>query len=707
MRSLPKDRIISSMHTISTLLTQHISVESALAAIAQEISHAFGMTRLIIFFVDKNKNLIKCQHTCGFNQEEAERAKLPYRLQDHDCVETQVARTGQYILIKDYQQDQSLSKIDKKVSKIMNRVSSITVPLKIKEEIIGIISADKGNTPLHLTEKDINTFLTFANQASIIIENIRLQEQNKKKISQLLKLQKAGHATSVTHNPEELSQIITDNALLLANASICTLFIKDDDSQHIQHMEVACTSRNEQDPSQEEFLLNIDEQIVHQVAKSGKTFMACNGKSQGSLQPHWSAAMQSLLAIPLISEQQVFGVLAVGFAERGALPEDDLNILTIFAGHAANTIKKARFYNQIVTEKILRDNILESSPSGMISIDRNKQISSINRRGEEIFTLKRGEVIGAHAREVFGDKVATVIEQAIDQHKIVVRKEVWRKNSAGDTTILGLTSSLLRNHQGGLIGALLIVRDLTREKTQDALIRRIDRLASLGQFSAGIAHEIRNPLASIYFNVQLLEKKLTLPPESKNLLSDTCKGIDRIRSLVKGMLDYAKPMQPTLEQSSILRLLKETITLMDAQLKKKDIRVTVSPCENLPDIILDAHQIQQVFVNLLLNSMEAMAAGGTIRVEVDTEINEQHSQVVLRFHDQGEGIAAESLGRIFDPFFTTKSKGTGLGLSIVHKILEQHKATIEVFSGTNAGSTFVLRFPIAYSEVIPCIDTEF
>lgn len=704
MRSLPKDRIISSMHNISTLLTQHISVENAFESIAKEISHAFGLTRLIIFLVNKDKNLIENQHTYGFNPQEAERAKLPYRMNDHDCVETRVAKTGKYILIKDYEKDSTLTKIDIKVSRIMSRVSSITVPLKIKEDIIGMISADKGDAKLNLSDKDIHTFLTFANQASIIIENIRLQEQNKKKIIQLLDLQKAGNDTSSTHNIEELSKIITERALQLSNASICSLFIRDDEQQE---MERAFTSKADHEAHQMDTWFIINKNIINQVAETGKIFMTCNEDKNGEPKSACPTAIQSLLALPLISEQQVFGVLALGTTEKKTYPDDDLNILTIFASHAASTIKNARFYSQIITEKILRENILESSPSGMISIDRSKQISSVNRRAEEIFSIKRADALGAHPRDIFGDKVSTVIEQAIDQHKIAVRKEIRRKNSSGETIILGLTSSLLRNHQGGLVGALLIVRDLTNEKKKDALIRRFDRLASLGQFSAGIAHEIRNPLASIYFNVQLLGKKLTLPPDAQELLTDTCKGIDRIRNLVKGMLDYAKPAQPALEQGSILRILKETITLMDLQLKKKKIVVALRPCDTLPDIILDAHQIQQVFVNLLLNSMEAMADGGIITIGVDKEIHEQHRQIVLRFHDQGEGVAAELIGKIFDPFFTTKTKGTGLGLSIVHKILEQHNATIEVFSNKNSGTTFVLRFPIANSEVIPCIDTKF
>jgi two-component system, NtrC family, sensor kinase len=242
---------------------------------------------------------------------------------------------------------------------------------------------------------------------------------------------------------------------------------------------------------------------------------------------------------------------------------------------------------------------------------------------------------------------------------------------------------------------IFIVRDLTEGKRTEELIRRMDRLTSIGQLSAGIAHEIRNPLASISLNVQMLAKKLPLGLAAKNMVADTLEGIDRIKSLVKGMLNFAKPSTPALKRDSIARVLRNSISLLDSQIRKKRIEVKLELAEDLPEVVFDEHQIQQVLVNLLLNGLEAMSDGGSIRIK--STIGKDHKkrrQLALHITDTGGGIPPFNLSKIFDPFFTTKPEGTGLGLSIVHKILEQHHAAIDVVSEENRGTTFILSFPI-------------
>ena len=308
------------------------------------------------------------------------------------------------------------------------------------------------------------------------------------------------------------------------------------------------------------------------------------------------------------------------------------------------------------------------------------------------------------ANTVFTDDIARIVDLALDHHAVVDSKEIQKARKDGGIAILGITSSLLRNHQGNLIGAMIILRDLTEEKKTEELIRRIDRLTSLGQLSAGIAHEIRNPLTSINFNVQMLAKKASMTGTAENLIKDTQEGIDRIRTLVKGMLDFAKPTLPCLKRDALSRVVQESIALMDSQLKEKKVEVLCALQDNLPEVILDAHQIQQVFVNLLLNGMEAMPEGGRIRItgHIEKGPKKRCDHVVLHVTDQGTGIARDHLPRIFNPFFTTKAEGTGLGLSIVHKILEQHNAGVDVCSEKNGGTTFILRFPTEPDEEKRC-----
>jgi len=699
-----KDQLLSSIHKISSLLTRPISLDKILTSIVKEISLVFGFTRLAIFLADKDRNLLECRYIHGFNPHDSERAlRFPYRLDNHDCVETRVAKWGTTILVKDFQDDPRMTPVDRKVSRIMRRVSTIAVPLKIKKDIIGLITADKGDSRLSMTKKDIAAFSTFANQASIIIENARLQEQNQKKIKQLLTLQEISKKTSSTFHLEKLFTVISASALKITRASSSALFLLDDDGKYL----TVASTRGFDGAAKESLRLKVGAGLVGLVAQTG-TPVLVDDVAQDVRYRELVPGVVSQLTVPLINDKRVVGVLSAGSHDRAAFSEDDLKLLLIFAGHTASLIRNVRLYGQVMTERNFRENILESSPNSVVTIDLKKEISSINKKTEEMFRLRRKYVVGERADAVFAVDIAQVVDLAIDQHAVVDNREIRQARKDGGTTPLGITSSLLRNHQGNLIGAMVIIRDLTEEKKTEELIRRIDRLTSLGQLSAGIAHEIRNPLTSINFNVQLLAKKAAVSQAAGNLIADTQEGIDRIRTLVKGMLDFAKPSLPSLKSGSLLRVVLGSIGLMDSQLKEKQVEVRCELPQDLPEVILDAHQIQQVLVNLLLNGMEAMPAGGLIRIagRVEKGPRKRGDQVVLQVIDQGTGIARDNLSRIFNPFFTTKPEGTGLGLSIVHKILEQHHASVDVVSDKNRGTTFTLRFPVHPAEDPRWTDTR-
>lgn len=698
-----KDRLLSSIHKISSLLTRSISLDRVLTLIVRETSLVFGFTRMAIFLLDKDQDLLECRYIHGFNAQDSERAlHFPYRLADQDCVETRVVRFGRTMYVRDYLTDPRMTPIDRTVSRIMRRVSTIAVPLKIKRDVIGLITADKDDTRLKLTRKDINTFSTFANQASIIIENARLQAQNQKKIKQLLTLQEISQKTSSTFHQGKLFRAITASARKLTRASEAVLYLLDDEGKDLLLTATSGQTPSDQQPQRR----RVGDGLVGRVAQIGAPLTPVHAPGD-ELGPDCLDGMASRLAVPLISEKRRIGVLEVASPGKTAFSEDDQKLLMIFAGHSATLIRNARLYGQVMTERNFRENILESSPNSMIAINLKKEISSINRRTEEMFAVNRSQVAGCRATEVFGEEIGRIVDLALDEHAVVNRKEIRRNGGKGSAAILGVTSSLLRNHQGSLIGAMLIVRDLTEEKKTEDLIRRLDRLTSLGQMSAGIAHEIRNPLASIYFNVQLLAKKLPATDPTRSLLGDTQEGINRIRALVKGMLDFAKPSLPSLKHCALAPIIHESIALIDSQLKKNKVAVRLALKDDLPQILCDPHQIQQVVVNLLLNAMDAMPAGGRIDLTATfvAPPAQPCGQVILRCTDHGQGIAPDSLASIFNPFFTTKPEGTGLGLSIVHKILEQHQAVVDVTSQEGRGTTFVLKFPACRIEGEPCTAT--
>jgi PAS domain S-box-containing protein len=234
----------------------------------------------------------------------------------------------------------------------------------------------------------------------------------------------------------------------------------------------------------------------------------------------------------------------------------------------------------------------------------------------------------------------------------------------------------------------VIARDVTETKALRTKAQKMQQLAALGQLSATIAHEIRNPLSSISLNFQHLSEHLSIPQNYQNAFHNIGHGILRIQKVVEGILNFARPLQSNLKKINIHKILDSSLRYVERELEEKQIKV-VKEYDTLPtDVFVDPTQLSEVFVNLFTNAKQAMLHGGELRLL--TRVCEDGIEV--RISDTGEGISAENLEKLFTPFFTTRRDGTGLGLAIVAKILEQHQASIKVDSKIGLGTTFAIKF---------------
>jgi signal transduction histidine kinase len=237
-----------------------------------------------------------------------------------------------------------------------------------------------------------------------------------------------------------------------------------------------------------------------------------------------------------------------------------------------------------------------------------------------------------------------------------------------------------------------LYEDLRKSKSY---MRRADRLASLGTLTAGIAHEIRNPLVAIKTFIQLLPERLEDEEFRRHFLSVASGEVDRISSLVNELLDFARTSDPKLEMEDVNNILDGMILLISTESKKKHIEVVKEYGQDIPLINIDKEQIKQVFLNILLNAIDATPENGKIGVKTRSFVKPGGEHYVqIEFTDTGCGIPAEHLEDIFNPFFTTKNSGSGLGLSISHQIIEDHKGYINVESELNKGSSFYINLPL-------------
>lgn len=252
--------------------------------------------------------------------------------------------------------------------------------------------------------------------------------------------------------------------------------------------------------------------------------------------------------------------------------------------------------------------------------------------------------------------------------------------------------STLANQTAIAIENARLYEDLKRSKSY---IRRADRLASLGTLTAGLAHEIRNPLVAIKTLTQLLPERLDDEEFRNHFLQIASGEVDRISSLVNELLEFARPSEPRLELEDINGVLEGMLLLISTETKKKQIQIVKDYTSDLPAITIDREQIKQVFLNVLLNAIEATPVNGKITVRTRSFLKPGGDHYVqVEFTDTGCGIPREYLEDIFTPFFTTKSKGSGLGLSISNQIVQDHKGYIDVESHLKEGSTFFINLPV-------------
>jgi two-component system, NtrC family, sensor kinase len=237
------------------------------------------------------------------------------------------------------------------------------------------------------------------------------------------------------------------------------------------------------------------------------------------------------------------------------------------------------------------------------------------------------------------------------------------------------------------------------KQKQEQLVRA-EKMAALGQLSAGIAHEIRNPLTTIKIFIQSLEKELELDQALTEDFRIIMREIDRINETITLFLKFARPEEPLFQIVDVGALVKETVNLLAAKLRASGIRLIVSFPDKLPPVEGDPKQLSQAFLNLFLNAVEAMPQGGTLKISSEVTVNPESRDEYLRMiiKDTGGGIPEKDRPYLFDPFFTQKASGTGLGLSIVYSIIQKHNGHIDVESETGKGSSFILSLPVRKEE---------
>jgi len=263
--------------------------------------------------------------------------------------------------------------------------------------------------------------------------------------------------------------------------------------------------------------------------------------------------------------------------------------------------------------------------------------------------------------------------------------------------IFGFKSVPFTDKEGNPFGVIINFKDLTQMKRMEQQLIRADRLAAIGELSARIAHEIRNPLASISGSVQLIAQGDRIEAADRKLLDIVMRETDRLNELINDFLNYARPSEPMKIPVLLKQLIQDMASLLAADPRFNNVTIRNNCLEQLT-LPVDRDQMRQVFLNLFLNAAEAMPSGGTIKIDARMGENVEDGitsgeKVKIVVADNGSGMTGDDVKKVFEPFFTTKSGGTGLGLATVYRIIESHGGTILVDSAIEAGTTFTMFLP--------------
>lgn len=242
-----------------------------------------------------------------------------------------------------------------------------------------------------------------------------------------------------------------------------------------------------------------------------------------------------------------------------------------------------------------------------------------------------------------------------------------------------------------------IARDVSEQHALTDKLVQADKLVLLGQLSAGVAHEIRNPLAAVNLNLQIFKRIIPENAPEFDYVNTALQGVERISRIVEVTLNFSRPTIPDVKEVNLNSLIPTTLELVASVLKRKEITVELQLQDDLPLVAADEKQLQQVFVNLITNSADAIKTKGNIIIKTYLEAGLKHNEgemVVVSIADNGIGITPEDLSKIFNPFFTRKPDGTGLGLPITQRILHQHGGVIDVESKVGVGTTFYVKLPV-------------
>ncbi len=437
----------------------------------------------------------------------------------------------------------------------------------------------------------------------------------------------------------------------------------------------------------------------------------------------------SLLFIPItVFHEPKGGIILINKLYRDEFTENDLSFSLIAAQKITYHLEKIQLSGQQTTQSVtasvlginhdviyeewkLLKYITEAVSFGILVFDENLDLQFMNPAAYQILNKEKQDSSFQNLFQLLDEHAFSHILQYVKRDEFpVIRDELQLMAGHPPHFFIGFSIYSFPSKQTEK-RYIMVFSEISRSKRIQAEVIRMDRMASLGALSSGIAHEIRNPLAGIKAMVQALEEQLDSDELKMEYIQRILRQVNRLEKLLRSFFSYASPIRPDPVPARIDKIVEEVLPLIDRKLMEKKIRSQQHYAPDLAEVFVDASQIQQVLLNLFLNAIDAMPNGGVLEIRAQNALHTEpvvdrrnptvgllsDSFIQIEVRDSGIGISEKVCKKIFDPFYTTKSSGTGLGLSIVYQIVKEHGGRIDVQSKENEGTVFTILLP-AYNQ---------
>jgi PAS domain S-box-containing protein len=376
---------------------------------------------------------------------------------------------------------------------------------------------------------------------------------------------------------------------------------------------------------------------------------------------------------------------------------DRMGNITGTIGVAHDLTEIRRLEDELARKNRFMANILRDSADAILTMDPDGIVTSWNKGAESIFGYRESEMLGNPVDIVVPPELREAreleyVSRRFQAQGAVRSYQTERITKDGRRIQVIFTRTAIRDDSGRIIGSSSVVKDVTSVRNLERQLVDAEHLASLGELSAGLAHEIKNPLAGIKGAIDVIRDSLPASDSHREILGDVLHQVNRIDRIVRELLNYSKPKPPSHTTVALPGLVQRIVAIARSTPKHKAISIEVRELTSIPDFTGDATQLEQVLLNLVLNAQNAMASGGNIGVLLDYD--KKTAAIRMEVKDTGPGIPAEIRKKIFQPFFTTRTDGTGLGLATCLKNVQYHGGSIEVRSKPGRGTSFIVTIPL-------------